>query len=52
MNRVTVAPAARSDLRKISFYTAENSSAGQADRYVSSIVAAFDRLGSGGSEGR
>ncbi len=52
MNRVTVAPAARSDLRKIWFYTAENWSAGQADRYVSSIVAAFDRLGSGESEGR
>jgi len=52
MNRVTVAPAARSDLRKIWFYTAENWSTGQADRYVSSIVDAFDRLASGDAKGR
>lgn len=52
MTRVTVAPAARSDLRKIWFYTAQNWSKDQADRYVSSIVDAFDRLASGDAKGR
>lgn len=52
MNRFTVSPAARSDLRKIWFYTAENWSAEQADRYVKLVDAAFRRLAAGETSGR
>lgn len=52
MNRFTVSPAARSDLRKIWFYTAENWSAEQADRYVTLVDAAFRRLAAGEMSGR
>lgn len=52
MNRFTVSPAARSDLRKIWFYTAENWSVRQADRYVTLVESAFQRIASGEVSGR
>ncbi len=52
MNRFTVSPAARADLRKIWFYTAENWSVRQADRYVTLVESAFRRIASGKTSGR
>ncbi len=52
MNRFTVSPAARSDLRRIWLYTAENWSTQQADRYVTLVESAFQRIASGQVQGR
>ena len=45
-------PQAERDLEEIWFYTFENWSAEQADRYHNQIMAAIERLAGGGREGR
>jgi toxin ParE1/3/4 len=52
MSRFAVSPAARSDIRKIWDYTAENWSVRQADRYVTLIEDAFQRIAAGNVRGR
>ncbi len=52
MNRFTVSPAARGDLRSIWMYTAERWSAEQADRYITSIEEGFRRLAARELRGR